>query len=387
MSDPIELTITGVTYGGHGIGRHEGKAIFVPFALPGDQVLVTISEDKGRFAFGVITEVITPSPDRVMARCRHFGVCGGCHWQHADYAAQLRYKQSIVRDQLQRIGGIREAIVHPTIASPDPWQYRTHVTFHTASDGRLGYIAQDDQTVLAIEECHIIRPPLMAMFEQHIASTEHPRVRFQVGSADSDRAIAVGSHDEYLLTGEGVTEYTIRDHRFQVSAGSFFQVNLMQTETLIEQVMSRLALTGRERVLDLYSGVGLFTAFLAQASRAVIAIESFGPAVSDARVNLASFTHVEILQDTVERVLFNLKGKVDAVVLDPPRAGMKPDALRALISKKPRQIIYVSCDPSTLARDLKGLIKAGYRLIDAQPIDMFPHTYHIETIAHLRYGE
>ena len=173
--------------------------------------------------------------------------------------------------------------------------------------------------------------------------------------------------------------YTIKGRVFQVTGGSFFQVNLAQAETLVDLVLERLDLRGSEHVLDLYSGVGLFTAFLAERARRVSAVEVYAPAVRDAEVNLAEFANVDLRVGAVEAVL--PRGNFDAAVIDPPRAGVKPKALDALIARAPRKIVYVSCDPATLARDAKRLAASGYRLIDVQPVDMFPQTYHIESVA------
>ncbi len=392
MKEPrIEFEITGMAHGGSAIGRHEGKAIFVPYAIVGETIGARIVEDKGNFARGELIEIVAPSENRVEPRCPHFGVCGGCHWQHIRYEAQLEFKRQIVSDQLARIGGIKEAVVHPTIGSPNEWQYRSHVNLHRTLDGQLGFVTTDDRTVMTINECHIIRPELVSLFEQFKdkrLKPEQQRVRLQVGSQSTETLAAAnvgdetGSDETRTIMGTGKVHYTIKDHIFEVSVGSFFQVNLPQTETLVNLVLERLALQGSEHILDLYSGVGLFSAFLAPEARKITAIESYPPAVADARVNLGKFSNIKVMQGTVEQLLTRfLQGHFDAAVIDPPRAGMKPAALDELIKCKPRKVIYVSCDPATLARDAKKLVGAGYRLVDVQPVDMFPQTYHIESVA------
>ncbi|GIK63567.1 MAG: 23S rRNA (uracil-5-)-methyltransferase RumA [Chloroflexota bacterium] len=392
MKEPrIEFEITGMAHGGSAIGRHEGKAIFVPYAIVGETIAARIVEDKGNFARGELIEVLTPSENRVEPPCPHFGTCGGCHWQHIRYEAQLEFKRRIVSDQLARIGGIKDAVVHPTISSPDEWRYRSHVNFHRTRDGKLGFVMIDDRTIMTINECHIIRPELVSLFEQfkdkHL-KPEQKRVRLQVGSQSTETLAATNVGDETggdetrTILGTDKVHYTIKDHTFEVSAGSFFQVNLPQAETLVNLVLERLALQGSEHVLDLYSGVGLFSAFLAPEARKVTAIESYPPAVADARLNLGKFSNIKVMQGTTEQLLTRfLQGHFDAAVIDPPRAGMKPAALDELIKCKPRKMVYVSCDPATLARDAKKLVGAGYRLVDVQPVDMFPQTYHIESVA------
>ncbi|MBI5927664.1 MAG: 23S rRNA (uracil(1939)-C(5))-methyltransferase RlmD [Chloroflexi bacterium] len=392
MKEPrIEFELTGMAHGGSAIGRHNGKAIFVPYAIAGETIAARIVEDKGNFARGELAEVITPSENRVEPPCRHFGKCGGCNWQHIRYEAQLEFKRQIVFDQLSRIGGIKDAVVHPTIASPDEWRYRSHVNFHRTHNGQLGFVMTDDRTVMAIEECHIIRPELgelFGKFNQQGVKPEHKRVRLQVGSESQEILAAsnvgdeTGSEETRTILGSGKVHYTIKGHVFEVTAGSFFQVNLPQAETLVNLVLERLALQGTEHVLDLYSGVGLFTAFLAPQARKVTAIESYPPAVNDAKVNLAKFTNIKLLQGTAEQMLTRfLQGHFDAAVIDPPRTGMKPAALEELMKCQPSKLVYVSCDPATLGRDTKKLVGSGYQLVDVQPVDMFPQTYHIESVA------
>ncbi len=388
MSLTLDLDLTAMTHGGSALGRDAGRPIFVPFGLPGERVRVRVTRDKRSYAFAEVESVIAVSPERVAPRCPHFGVCGGCHWQHIAYAAQLRFKRDVVAEQFARIGGLRDALVHPTIPSPDPWNYRSHATFHVTDAavgaGRLGFVALDGHTVIPLEECHIIQPELRAWFESLKTERFTPgqRVRLQIGTS-GERVIARTSaasaepDDEAAVSSSARTHYVVKGRSFQVTGGSFFQVN--QPETLVDLVLDRLALTGAERVLDLYSGVGLFTAFLAERARFVTAVEIYAPAVRDAESNLAGFTNVDLRVGAIEAAL--PRAQVDAAVVDPPRAGMKPKALAALVSRAPRTLVYVSCDPATLARDAKALVASGYRLLDVQPVDLFPQTYHVEAVA------
>ncbi len=386
MTEIIDLELTAMTHGGRALGRHDGRPFFVPSGIPGERVLARVTQDKRSYAFAEIVDVIREAPERTAPRCFHFGVCGGCHWQHIDYAAQLRFKRDVVVEQMARIGGLRDAVVHPTIASPDPWLYRSHATFHVASAGRLGFVGSDDRTVIPLDECHIIRPELGEWLDslrsEHFKRGE--RVRLQIGSG-GERLIARSGgrngepDDEASIASAERVHYAVKERQFQVTGGSFFQVNLPQAETLVDLVLDRLALSGGERVLDLYSGVGLFTAFLAERAGQVTAVEIYAPAVRDAEINLAGFANVDLRVGTIEAAL--PPGQVDAAVIDPPRAGMKPQALVALVERAPGKIVYVSCDPATLARDARRLVESGYRLIDVQPVDMFPQTYHVESVA------
>ncbi|CAG0999743.1 MAG: class I SAM-dependent RNA methyltransferase [Anaerolineae bacterium] len=409
MNEPFELELTAMAHGGSAIGRHEGRAIFVPYALPGERITARIVQDKGRFAYAEGLTLLEPAESRIYPRCPHFGPkrCGGCHWQHMDYTAQLAFKRQIVIDQLTRIGKIETPLVHPTLASPQEWEYRSHITLHVSPDGRLGFVGTDDQTILPIDECHIMRPELLDLFESFQIDLEtNPnldRVRFQVGSDPEDRLIALSTRDDELpfielevpasvsflsadefpeaLIGVGNVHYTVHQKTFRVTAGSFFQVNLPQAAALVELALARLDLKGHERVLDLYSGVGLFTAFLAERASLVTAVESFEPAVDDADHNLTPYDNVDLVEGPVEEVLESLDERFDAAIVDPPRSGMEGVALDGLVACAPSRIVYVSCDPATLARDAKRLSGHGYNLIEVQPVDMFPQTYHIESVA------
>jgi 23S rRNA (uracil1939-C5)-methyltransferase len=407
--DLIELELTTMAHGGSAIGRHEGRAIFVPYAIPGERITARITQDKGRFAYAEGVTLLEGSEARVLPHCPHFGPkrCGGCHWQHIDYAAQLSFKQQIVIDQLMRIGSIAAPNVLATLPSPLPWQYRTHVTLHVTPDGQVGFFGTDDQHIVPIQECHIIRPELQDLLErldlEVLKGSNLSHMRLQVGTDGEERLIALSTLDDLppsveidlplsvsflaeddrpqALIGTGKVHYNIKGRTFQVTAGSFFQVNLALTEQLVDLVLARLALQGTENVLDLYSGVGLFTAFLAERAASVTAIEGFPTAVDDADSNLSDLSNVTLIEGLVEDVLPELDETFDAVVLDPPRGGMETTALDALAALTPAKIVYVSCDPATLARDAKRLLAKGYALQDVQPLDMFPQTYHIEAVA------
>ncbi len=404
--DTFELTLDEMVHGGQALGRHAGRAIFVPYAIPGERILARLTDDRGRYAFAAGATLLEPSPHRVEPRCPHFGPggCGGCHFQHIDYAAQPGYKRDVVIDQLTRIGGFSDPVVHPTLPSPDAWAYRHHATFHVDAESSLCFVGTDNQTLIPIEECHIIRPELLDLFyELNLDGIpELDRVRLQSGSDGDLMAILSTRDDEapelevtlpvsinFLLSdnepvnliGASHVTYAVRGRRFRVTAGGFFQVNLPQAAALVDLVLARLDLRGGELVLDLYAGVGLFTAFIAERASLVTSIESYPPAVTDADENLADLDNIDLIEGNVEDVLPDLEGPFDAAVLDPPRTGLDVRALDALVAHAPGRIVYVSCEPSTLARDAKRLVKHGYRLVDVQPVDMFPQTYHIECVA------
>lgn len=399
----LDLTLTTMSNGADAIGRHEGKAIFVPFAIPNETVRVEIVEDKPTFARAKLIEVIAPSPDRATPVCKHFGVCGGCHWQHINYEAQLKWKKQVVIDQLKRIGGIASPPVADTIPSPSPLHYRNHVQFSQTEDGKLGFVAKMTNFIVPIDECHIAHPDIMSLFNQlDIEKLDIDRIGVRVTSDDAmivfesesgeppdveiDLEASVASVDKdgnvFTMIGSDHLIETINGRDFEVSASSFFQVNAKQAENLVRVALDALDVQDGDTVLDLYCGVGLFTAFIASTAKRVIGVESYAPAVRDAEVNLDEFNNVELYEAPVEMAMDHLvKESVQRVILDPPRAGCDKRVLDALIKIAPQRIVYVSCDPATLARDAKRLISGGYHLVSAQPLDMFPQTHHIETVA------
>jgi 23S rRNA (uracil1939-C5)-methyltransferase len=374
----VVLRLDAMTYGGEALGRHDGKAIFVTGGLPGEVVRVAVEDDRARFARGRVMEVIASSPDRVTPRCAHFGFdaasCGGCQWQHIDYTAQLRYKTAIVREQLQRLGRIPDPPVRDIIPSPAIWQYRNHAQFHVADDGQLGFQAARRQRIVAIDECHIIEPTLNEWLQSQ------PRT-----SSGTDRlSVRFGNTPDRL---GGATTFRLKGATLRVSDESFFQVNTSLVETLIEHVLMKCDPRPTDTILDAYCGVGLFSRFLAPRADRVIGVESSASAVRDFRANLADFDWAEVHQGLVENVLPQLTVPLHAALFDPPRSGCGPRVIATVVARQIDRVVLVSCDPATLARDVRQLIDHGYRLIDAQPIDLFPHTYHIETGALLRRAD
>ena len=409
----IELDLTSAVYGGKVLGRHKGRPIFVPYAIPGERVTARIVEDKRSYANAEGVQLLKASPDRVRPPCPHFGPgrCGGCQLQHMNYAAQLRYKRDVVLDQLKRLGDFKrpERLVPDVIPSPEPWGYRSRARFHVAPDGRLGFVSTDPNRVEAVDWCYILDPAAMSLLEALALDTSGlDQVQVVVGTdenpmlilstqddlapeLETDRPLSVNlllhDNEPVNLIGSSHTNYQVKGRTFRVTAGGFFQVNLPVAERLVDLVLERLALQGTESVLDLYAGVGLFSAFIAERAALVTVVESYPPAVTDADENLAEFEHIDLFEGGVGPVLNDLiadgEGPFDAAVVDPPRAGLEPEVLDALVELGPRTLVYVSCDPATLARDLKRLGKRGYRTVEVQPVDMFPQTYHIECVAHV----
>ena len=416
----IQLEITSLSHAAEGIGRHEGRAIFVPFALPGETVRVEIVEEKKRFARARLLEILTPAPERVLPRCPHHfslqpppgfaseslaSACGGCQLQHLAYPAQLAFKQRTVREQFQRLAGFDDPPVRPVLPAPSPFEYRNHAQFALTPNGQLGLRAANSHHVVPIRVCHQVEPSLAALFPQIVMdpelAPEVEHVTLRAGGMDEvlvlfetaaeapeveidlpvSATLLRADGSTMVLAGGDHVFIEVKGRSFKVSGGSFFQVNTAVADMLVDWVLEGLALTGDERVLDLYSGVGLFSAFLASRARAVVGVEAYEPAVADAAVNLDEFDNVEIYAAPVEEVLPQLSGPFEAAVLDPPRAGCSVEVLDALIQARVARIMYVSCDAATLARDARRLVDGGYALDWIQPLDMFPQTHHVECVA------
>lgn len=400
----IDVQLEKLAYGGDAMGRlPDGRAVFVPFGLAGERVRVRLVEEKRGFARGELVEVLEASPLRVTPRCVHFGLCGGCHYQNLPYQEQLKVKAEILRDQLGRIGRIEDPPVRETVASPSPWNYRNHVQFHLTNEGKLGYVTAGTPRVFAIRECHLPEGSINSLW---------PQLEFEPG-VDLERiSIRSGADEELMLVLEstspeppeleieagisiahvfeentvviaGNDHVTIRvlDRDFRVSAGSFFQVNTATAGKMVEYLLHHLPVSPSSTLLDVYCGAGLFSAFLAPKCRRVAGIESSPSACEDFVHNLDELENVDLYEGLAEEVIPHLEIDPDIVLVDPPRAGLERRVLDGLLRLKPRVIAYVSCDPATLARDAARLIRGGYRLKEVTPFDLFPQTYHIESIS------
>lgn len=408
MSDSFELELTAMAHGGSALGRADGKTIFVPYTIPGERIEARVSEDKGRIAFGQGIRLIDASADRVFPRCPHFGPgrCWRCQWQHIDYAAQLLLKQDVLADQLARLGGFEDADVRAVIPAPRAWGYNHFMTMEVSPDGALGFPTADGR-VFPISECHILHPDLVALYEsldlEPGALAGMRQIGFGIGT-DGEQMLLVFVKDEaeapdlitematsvnmllpdnepVNLIGESHLRYSVRGRLFRVTAGSSFRAHVAQLDALVGAVLDGLALAGSEKVLDLYAGVGLFSAFIAEYAALVTLVESYPPAVTDADENLSDLDNVDILEGSVEGVGDEIDEAYDAAVLDPPSEGLTTDAMDTLIESGIRRLVYVSGDPATLARDAKRLVVGGYRLDYVQPIDLAPQTYFIDAVA------
>ncbi len=402
-SASIDLVVDTYTYGGEVLGRLPDKrAAFVPFALAGERVRVALVDEKPSYVRTQLIEVLEPSPDRTTARCKHFSHCGGCHYQHITYDTQLAAKQEIVHDQLSRIAKLNNVNVRPII-SGSAWYYRNHIQFHLSPQGKLGYHRCDSDTILAVNECHLPVDVLNNIWPQldFDVPQEPTRVGLRVGLEAEVQMIiesnsiippallveeapvsAVHISPAGLLVMAGSEQVVMEVHSrlFQVSAGSFFQTNTSVAEKMVEYLLERLPLAANTRVLELYSGVGLFSAFIAPMVDRLVCVESSSSACEDILVNLDEFDNVVLYEAPARQVFGEIDFHPDVILLDPPRSGLDKHSLDSVVDLRPSTIAYVSCDPATFARDAKRINRANYYLDEVTPFDLFPQTYHIEVV-------
>jgi 23S rRNA (uracil1939-C5)-methyltransferase len=336
-----------------------------------------------------VTEaVLEPSLDRVEPRCPLFGECGGCQLQHLAYPAQLAAKELVVREQLRRIGRLDDAAVRPIVGARQPWAYRNHVRFSTGPKfGDVGFISRRGRGLLKVECCPIAEPwvnEVLPLLQGRGAGLHQVQVRHSAQTGTSLVNPEVPGTD--LETGQSAYEEELCGHRFRVSASAFFQVNHAQAEQMARLVGEALPPQGRLFV-DAFAGVGTFARIFADRFDRVIAIEESHSAARDAVVNLGGMPSVELRIGKVEDVLPLLESPPDAIVLDPPRPGCAPPVLDAIATFRPSVVVYVSCNPATLARDLRVLVAAGYSLDWVTPLDMFPQTGHIECVSRLSLAD
>jgi 23S rRNA (uracil1939-C5)-methyltransferase len=451
----VAVEISGLAFGGKGIARLDGLAVFVPNTVPGDRALVQITRRKKNFAEAYLSELIAPSPDRVAAPCPYSGVCGGCSWQFLRYEKQLDYKRRHVAESLEHIGGIKETPVHATLPSPSVFAYRNkmeftcadrrwlmpaelrdpdvqkgfaiglHVpgTFHKVIDTQACLLQPDAGNRILREIRDGIRSSgqpvyglrshegfwrfavlrsstasgrwlvnLVTAFEDAGAVSvlarrlraAIPEIAAVVNNVSARKAaIAVGEFERHV-EGDSSLRDRIGRFEFEISANSFFQTNTRSAEGLYDVVAAYAGLDGAETVLDLYSGTGTIPIMLSGRCREVIGIEMAASAVADARSNcrLNGIENCRFLLGDIQDRLPGLEVRPEVVVVDPPRIGMAGEVVREVLKLGPERIVYVSCNPATLARDL-ALLEPDYQTMEIQAIDMFPHTFHVESVARL----
>ena len=450
-----QVEITDIAFGGRGLVRLDGMAVFVDQTVPGDRVIIRISRKKKNYAEARVIELIQSSPLRIIAPCEYSGFCGGCKWQFIKYEQQLLYKRQHVLDSLEHIGNIRDVMVHDTIPSKLIFGYRNkmefscsdrrwllpqeldrvdvdmgfalglHVpgTFHKVIDTRECLLQPDLGNQLMDEVRTFIRSSDKPVYglRSHIGfwrflvlrhSVAHdqwmvnivtsedgretvqpladrlidryPKVVSIINNITSRKAgVAVGDV-EYTLAGSDIISDKISGFEFEISANSFFQTNTRGAALLYKTVEKYAGLTGTETVLDLYSGTGTIPILLSEHSKAVTGIEIIESAVADAEKNCRKngISNCRFIMGDIRKCLSQITQPPDVLIIDPPRAGMHKDVVKQVLELGAGRMVYVSCNPATMARDLQ-MMQESYRLDEVQPVDMFPHTYHVEAVAKL----
>lgn len=420
----MKLRIEKLIYGGAGLAHHEGKAVFVPFTLPGELAEARITKDRGSYAEAEFITILEPSAERTQPACPHFGSCGGCHYQHAAYAQQVTAKTQILRESLERA---RIAEI-PELAplTGEPLSYRNRIRLHVdRATSQIGYKRRSSHQILTVSECPIAAPAL----QQALAAIQADAKAWRLGEHFTEIELFTNAaQDAILLTlwtsgaartamrqletlwpqlraaipaltgaavfsakedrmlaqhGESSLIYTADGRDYRVSIGSFFQVNRFLIDPLVSAAIS--AASGHT-AWDLYAGVGLFAATLASRFEQVTAVESAPSSVSDLRQNLHGKPHRIVASTTLDFLRHahaRKESAPDFVVVDPPRAGLGDKVTALLAALRPPHITYVSCDPATLSRDLKSLLDSGYHLGSLRMVDLFPQTFHLESVATL----
>ena len=450
-----EVDISDIAFGGRGLTRIDGMAVFVDQGVPGDRAVIRIMKRKKQFAEARAIEILAPSSDRIEAPCPYSGYCGGCKWQFLDYERQLAYKHQHVAESLSHIGGLKGVTVHPTISSPLSFEYRNKMEFTCSTrrwllpselgnpdikrgisvglhvpgtfdkvldttvcflQPKLGnriledvrqFIKSSPQPVYGLRSHEgfwrfvVLRHSvyrdawlvnIVTAFEdrdtiQQLADLlcdRYPNISGIVNNITARKAgVAVGEI-EIPVAGQSHLVDRIGDFEFVISANSFFQTNSRGAGRLYETVKCYAELTGVETVVDLYSGTGTIPIFLSHSARQITGIEIIESAVVDAEKNCRrnSVSNCTFIQGDIRNSLKDINQTPDVLIIDPPRAGMHKDVVPQVVGLNPKRIVYVSCNPATLARDL-ALMQESYRTLEVQPVDMFPHTYHIEAVARL----
>ncbi len=370
VGDVLEVEISDIAFGGEGVARVDGLVVFVPFVITGETARVEVTERKREFARAKLVEVLKPAPERVEAPCEHFGDCGGCQYQHIDYPAQIRIKLDQVRNLFARVGGFERSIVGDMIPCPAPLGYRNRIMVRRQWDKFkqkvvYGFLRHDNRLVVDMDRCEIAEPALNDQLHQ-LRDDPPPR--------NMQKVVLRIMPDDWEL------------HR-----DSFFQNNFHLLPQLVEAVRECLANAGTSHLVDAYCGIGFFSLSLADLVESFVGVDIDKQCILPARENMKqrSVTNGEFILGKTEEhmgaLLERFQAGVTTVILDPPRKGCHKEGLEMLANVKPQQIIYVSCHPATLARDLKWLCEnGGYELKTVTPLDMFPQTQHVECVADLR---
>jgi 23S rRNA (uracil1939-C5)-methyltransferase len=425
MSQPnaknaVKLEIDRLSYGPYGIGRVDGRVVMVPHTAPGDTIMAHVVEEKERFSIGEVVRIVAASPARRTPPCPYVGQCGGCSWQHLNYETQLKAKQQSVEDALRRIGKLSGYDLRPIIPAADEFYYRRRIRFQAGAGRELGFYAAASHDLVKVDACLIAAEPLNVVIEPlrrwaRGTSTGIEHLEIVTGDESNQTVVVVKAAGDFLPRDEpacanligieggihglivaggdwrkiwGEPRITVSlgdDLNLKLDADVFTQVNPAGNRRILEEMLLAGEFQNNDRVLELFSGAGNFTLPIARRSKSVVAVEGHRPSINNGKLNAQknAIENIQWICAPVPKAVAELKRRREQftkIVLDPPRAGAKgiEGDLRALGAGK---IIYVSCNPTTLARDLAALGKLGYKLGTVQPIDLFPQTFHVETVA------
>ena len=444
-NENIEVVFEDLTHDGAGVAKVDGYPLFVPNGLPGEKAIIKVIKVNKGYGFGRLMEIREASPYRVEAPCPIYKECGGCQLQHMSYEGQLKAKEKQVKDVLERIGKLKDVKVHPVLGMEDPWRYRNkaQVPIGEQEGGLIGGFYQqrshqiidmqacliqqekNDEVVRKVKEICSIHGVRAYDEQRHKGDLRHIMARYGLSSGEvmvvfvtrtnelpnknkiiediiatipgvksivqninSKKTNVIFGNETKVLWGEEVIYDYIGDIRFAISARSFYQVNPEQTKVLYDKSLEYAGLNGEETVIDAYCGIGTISLFLAQKARQVYGVEIVPEAIEDARRNaeLNGMTNVDFAVGEAETVIpewYENGVEADVLVVDPPRKGCDEKLLQTILSMKPKKVVYVSCNPATLARDLRILEDGGYQTVEVQPVDMFPQTTHVECVAQI----
>lgn len=395
----VELHPHDIAHGGEAVARKDGKAHFIQGAMPGEVVEAVIVEDRGSWARAALVDVIEPSPARRVPPCSYADVCGGCQWQFADDRTQRTWKKETVFGQLQHLGRLEDPIVHDTVQVGPGFGYRNRMDFHVV-DGRPGLYRPRSHDIVHLDQCPLLVPMLQDVYERVGDLHETRNLTLRAGTRTGDRLAIIdgdlppdaarwdipvaqrSGRSIRSLLGSPVLTEIVGGVTFQIPVDGFFQSNTPGAEVLVEIVSDMLDVQENETLLDGFCGVGLFGATAGQSAARVVGIDSSSEAIADARRNLdAVGVDHNLIVGSFTKNIESLDEYWDVAVVDPPRKGLGERGVEAVTSAEPRTIAYVSCDPASLARDARLLGDLGYGFIEAVPVDLFPQTYHVETVA------